>query len=121
MGTVGSAERLFVLLFAGFVPYTDYYVLAAVLPGTGVDLLYTSQLVTLFSLTVVLVAPIAAVVFVRMPAEDWSLACRYLSQSCCGGAIGGLILIKTELGYFSLLAVVCALFSISYCHRPAYS
>lgn len=57
---------LFTLLAAAFVLYTDDYVIAGILPELAADLGVTEgqagQLVTMFSLTVALTAPVAAVV-----------------------------------------------------------
>lgn len=62
---------LFVLLAAGFILYTDDYVIAGVLPelssGLGVSEPQAGQLITVFSLTVAIVAPIVAVVFAGVP------------------------------------------------------
>ncbi|MGW2228601.1 MFS transporter [Streptomyces formicae] len=61
---------LFALLAAAFVLYTDDYVIAGVLPEIARDLnvseAQAGQLVTVFSLTVALVAPIAAVALARV-------------------------------------------------------
>ncbi|MDH6194376.1 putative MFS family arabinose efflux permease [Mycobacterium frederiksbergense] len=61
---------LFVLLFAAFVLYTDDYVIAGVLVEIARDLNTTEaaagQLVTVFSVTVAIVAPVAAVVLARV-------------------------------------------------------
>ena len=62
---------LLALLAAAFVLYTDDYVIAGILPDISRDLQVsegqTGQLVTVFSLTVALGAPVAAVVLVRLP------------------------------------------------------
>lgn len=62
---------LFALLAATFVFYTDDYVIAGVLPeiarDLGVSEAHAGQLVTVFSLTVALAAPIAAVTLTRVP------------------------------------------------------
>ncbi|GAA1071461.1 MFS transporter [Nocardiopsis composta] len=62
---------LFVLLAAGFVLYTDDYVIAGILPELAQELGVTEaqagQLITVFSLTVALAAPVAAVAFARVP------------------------------------------------------
>ncbi|MFW5418865.1 MFS transporter [Nocardiopsis sp. CNT-189] len=62
---------LFVLLAAGFVLYTDDYVIAGILPELARDLgvaeAQAGQLITVFSLTVAVAAPVAAVVFARVP------------------------------------------------------
>ncbi|GAA2223047.1 MFS transporter [Streptomyces amakusaensis] len=62
---------LLALLVAAFVLYTDDYVIAGVLPEIARDLdvseAHAGQLVTAFSLTVALAAPIAAVTLARVP------------------------------------------------------
>lgn len=61
---------LFALLAATFVYYTDDYVIAGILPELAADLRIqegqAGQLVTAFSLTVAVAAPIAAVVTARL-------------------------------------------------------
>ncbi|MEV6228552.1 MFS transporter [Saccharopolyspora shandongensis] len=61
---------LFALLTAAFVFYTDDYVIAGVLPeiarDLGVSEAHAGQLVTVFSLTVALAAPIAGVTLARV-------------------------------------------------------
>ena len=68
---MGMPRWLFALFFAAFVLYTDDYVIAGILPELAGDLNVTEaqagQLVTVFSLTVALAAPAAAVVFMRTP------------------------------------------------------
>lgn len=62
---------LFALLAAAFVLYTDDYVIAGILPELASDLAVSQgqagQLVTMFSVTVAVAAPIAAVVLARIP------------------------------------------------------
>lgn len=62
---------LFALLAAAFVLYTDDYVIAGILPELASDLAVTQgqagQLVTVFSITVAVAAPFAAVAFTRLP------------------------------------------------------
>lgn len=62
---------LFALLAAGFVLYTDDYVIAGILPELAADLgvseSHAGQLITAFSLTVAIVAPLAAVVLAKIP------------------------------------------------------
>src|SRR5690625_1007672 len=62
---------LFTLLAAAFVLYTDDYVIAGILPELAADLDVTDgqagQLVTVFSLTVAIAAPVAAVVLAAVP------------------------------------------------------
>lgn len=62
---------LFALLAAAFVLYTDDYVIAGILPELASDLAVSEgqagQLVTVFSVTVAVVAPIAAVALARIP------------------------------------------------------
>ncbi|WP_202818464.1 MFS transporter, partial [Streptomyces luteocolor] len=61
---------LFALLGAAFVFYTDDYVIAGVLPEIARDLdvseARAGQLVTVFSLTVALAAPVAGVALARV-------------------------------------------------------
>lgn len=65
---------LWALFAAAFVLYTDDYVVAGILPELAGDLDVTvgraGQLVTVFSLTVALAAPLAAVAFARVPRRD---------------------------------------------------
>ncbi|WP_448852508.1 MFS transporter [Corynebacterium sp. 335C] len=62
---------LFTLLAAALVLYTDDYVIAGILPELAADLGVpqgrAGQLVTVFSLTVAIAAPIAAVAFAKAP------------------------------------------------------
>lgn len=62
---------LFTLLAAAFVLYTDDYVIAGILPELAADLGVAEgqagQLVTVFSLTVAIAAPVAAVVLAAVP------------------------------------------------------
>lgn len=62
---------LFALLAAAFVLYTDDYVIAGILPELASDLAVSEgqsgQLVTVFSVTVAIAAPIAAVALARVP------------------------------------------------------
>ena len=62
---------LFTLLAAAFVLYTDDYVIAGILPELATDLHITEghagQLVTVFSLTVAITAPVAAIVLANVP------------------------------------------------------
>lgn len=61
---------LFALLLAALIFYTDDYVIAGILPGLSVDLgvseAQAGQLVTVFSLTIALSAPVAAVSLTRV-------------------------------------------------------
>lgn len=62
---------LLTLLVAALVLYTDDYVIAGILPeladGLGITVGRAGQLVTVFSLTVALSAPVAAVVLAAVP------------------------------------------------------
>ncbi|GIZ95526.1 putative MFS-type transporter YbcL [Tsukamurella sp. TY48] len=62
---------LFVLFGAGFVLYTDDYVIAGILPEIATDLGVSEgqagQLITAFSLTVAVAAPVSAIAFARLP------------------------------------------------------
>lgn len=62
---------LWALLATAFLLYTDDYVIAGILPELADDLSVTvsqaGQLVTVFSLTVAVAAPVAAVVLARVP------------------------------------------------------
>lgn len=62
---------LFTLLGAGFVLYTDDYVIAGILPelasDLGVSQAHAGQLITVFSLTVAVTAPIAAMLLAKVP------------------------------------------------------
>ena len=62
---------LIVLLAVSFVLYTDDYVIAGILPEIATDLGVTEgqagQLVTAFSATVAVAAPVVAVALARVP------------------------------------------------------
>lgn len=62
---------LYALFFAAFVMYTDDYVIAGLLPEIAHDLEVSEgsagQLVTAFSITVAVAAPLAAVLFAKTP------------------------------------------------------
>lgn len=66
-----SPGWLYALFFAAFVVYTDDYVIAGLLPELAADLKVATagagQLVTAFSLTVAVAAPLAAVLFANVP------------------------------------------------------
>lgn len=72
---------LFALLAAAFVLYTDDYVIAGVLPELANDLAVSEgqagQLVTVFSVTVAIAAPVAAVALARIP-RRWLFAVALL-------------------------------------------
>lgn len=72
---------LFALLAAAFVLYTDDYVIAGILPELARDLTVSEgqagQLVTVFSLTVAVAAPVAAVALARIP-RRWLFAVSLL-------------------------------------------
>lgn len=69
--TTRTPAWLLALLAAALVLYTDDYVIAGVLPELAADLAVSEaaagQLVTVFSLTVALAAPVAAVLLARVP------------------------------------------------------
>ncbi|PZE34227.1 MFS transporter [Curtobacterium sp. MCPF17_031] len=62
---------LIALFFMAFVFYTNDYMIAGVLPevarGLGTSVSTAGQLVTFFSLTIAIVAPVAAVTLARLP------------------------------------------------------
>lgn len=72
---------LFALLAAAFVLYTDDYVIAGILPELASDLGVSEgqagQLVTVFSVTVAVAAPVAAVALARIP-RRWLFAVALL-------------------------------------------
>ncbi|WP_098731468.1 MFS transporter [Brevibacterium epidermidis] len=72
---------LFALLAAAFVLYTDDYVIAGILPELANDLAVSEgqagQLVTVFSVTVAIAAPVAAVALARIP-RRWLFAVALL-------------------------------------------
>lgn len=72
---------LFALLAAAFVLYTDDYVIAGILPELASDLAVSEgqagQLVTVFSVTVAVAAPVAAVALARIP-RRWLFAVALL-------------------------------------------
>lgn len=99
---------LFALLAAAFVFYTDDYVIAGVLPEIARDLAvseaHAGQLVTVFSLTVALVAPVAGVVLARVSRR------RLFTASFAVFAVANLLAATaTDFGFLVGLRVVAAI------------
>ena len=79
-----------VLLFTTLVLYTDDYVIAGILPEIAADLrvteAQTGQLVTVFSLTIAIGAPLAAVVLHRVPRRVLFVLCLLVFAAANLGA-----------------------------------
>ncbi|MDA3645566.1 MFS transporter [Saccharopolyspora indica] len=98
---------LFALLVAAFVLYTDDYVIAGVLPEIARDLAvseaHAGQLVTVFSLTVALVAPIAGVALARISRR------RLLTAAFVVFVVANVLAAAaTSFGFLLVLRVVAA-------------
>lgn len=98
---------LFAILFVAFVLYTDDYVIAGVLPEIALELAVTEaqagQLVTLFSLTVAVVAPVASVVLARV--SRIRLFTSALMVFVCANVAAALV---PSFGWLMVLRVVAA-------------
>lgn len=99
---------LFALLAAGFVLYTDDYVIAGILPELSSDLgvseSHAGQLITAFSLTVAIMAPIAAVVLAKVPRR------RLFTVGLCLFALAnGLAVVVPSYSLLMVLRVVAAM------------
>lgn len=117
---------LFALLAAAFVLYTDDYVIAGILPELAGDLGVSEgqagQLVTVFSLTVALAAPIAAVLLARAERRHlFSLALLVFIAANAVAAITPSFTILMVLRVVAALAAASttpALFAFAAQHAP---
>lgn len=98
---------IFALLATGFVLYTDDYVIAGILPELSSDLgvseSHAGQLITAFSLTVAIVAPIAAVVLAKLPRRR-----LFAAGLCLFALANGLAAVVPSFSLLILLRVVAA-------------
>lgn len=117
---------LFALLAAAFVLYTDDYVIAGILPELAGDLGVSEgqagQLITVFSLSVALAAPIAAVVLARAERRRlFSLALLVFIAANVAAAITPSFAILMVLRIVAALAAASttpALFAFAAHHAP---
>lgn len=117
---------LFALLAAAFVLYTDDYVIAGILPELAGDLGVSEgqagQLITVFSLTVALAAPVAAVVLARAERRRlFSLALLVFIAANAAAAITPSFTILMVLRIVAALAAASttpALFAFAARHAP---
>lgn len=118
---------LFTLLAAAFVLYTDDYVIAGILPELAADLGVTEgqagQLVTMFSLTVALTAPVAAVVLAAVPRRRlFTTALLVFMAANLAAAATDSFAVLTALRVAAALtaaAMTPALFAFTARHAPA--
>ena len=119
---------LFTLLAAAFVLYTDDYVIAGILPELATDLHITEghagQLVTVFSLTVAITAPVAAIVLANVPRRQlFTTALLIFITSNIAAAITKSFIVLTTLRVATALvaaATTPALFAFTAQHAPAH-
>ncbi|TFV81463.1 MFS transporter [Microbacterium sp. dk485] len=117
---------LFTLLAAAFVLYTDDYVIAGILPELAADLHVTEgqagQLVTVFSLTVAVAAPVAAVVLAKAPRRRlFATALLVFIAANLAAAVIGSFAILALLRVAAALAAAAmtpALFAFAARHAP---
>ncbi|SBN44907.1 Hypoxanthine efflux transporter [Propionibacterium freudenreichii] len=117
---------LFTLLAAAFVLYTDDYVIAGILPELAADLGVTEghagQLVTVFSLTVALAAPVAAVVLAEVPRRRlFTTALLVFVAANVAAAVTDSFAVLTVLRVAAALAAAAmtpALFAFAARHAP---
>ena len=98
---------LYALLAAGFVLYTDDYVIAGILPELAADLgvseSHAGQLVSAFSLTVAVVSPIAAVVVARVPRRR-----LFVAGLCLFTCANGVAVVVASYPFWLVLRVCAA-------------
>ncbi len=119
---------VFTLLVAIFVLYTDDYVIAGILPELAVELHVTEghagQLVTVFSLTFALAAPIVAVVFANMSRRKlFTIALLAFIASNITATTTNSFVALTALRAIAALAaatITPALFAFTTQHAPAH-
>ena len=119
---------LFTLLAAAFVLYTDDYVIAGILPEFATDLHITEghagQLVTVFSLTVAITAPVAAIVLANVPRRQlFTTALLIFITSNIAAATTKSFIVLTTLRVATALvaaATTPALFAFTAQHAPAH-
>lgn len=117
---------LFALFAAAFVLYTDDYVIAGILPELAADLDVTEgragQLVTVFSLTVAISAPLAAVALAKVPRRRlFSAALLVFIAANTGAAITESFAVLAMLRVTAALAASAmtpALFAFTARHAP---
>ena len=117
---------LYALFFAAFVLYTDDYVIAGLLPEMAADLnVATSgagQLVTAFSLTVAVAAPLAAVAFANVPRRrlvTGALIVFALANLCAAATPSyAVLLVLRVLAALAAASMTPALFAYAATHAP---
>lgn len=117
---------LFALLGAAFVFYTDDYVIAGILPelarDLGVSEAAAGQLVTVFSVTVAVGAPAAAVALARQP-RRWLFAAALVvfCAANLGAALApsfAVLMVLRVVAALSAAAATPALFAFAARHAP---
>lgn len=115
------------LFVASFVFYTDDYVIAGVLPeiarDLGVSQAAAGQLITVFAVTVALVAPVAAVVLARAPRRVLLVAslCAFVAaNAAAAGTPSFTVLLMLRVAAAAAAAVATpALFATAVQQAPA--
>lgn len=118
---------LLTLLAAAFVLYTDDYVVAGILPELASDLGVSEgqagQLVTVFSVTVAVAAPIAAVALARVP-RRWLFAVSllvFIAANIAAAATPsfGVLMLLRVAAALAAASTTPALFAFAAQHAPA--
>lgn len=118
---------LIVLLAVSFVLYTDDYVIAGILPEIATDLGVTEgqagQLVTAFSATVAVAAPVAAVALARVPPRRLFLVALIIFAGANLGAVVassfGVLMVLRMVAAAAAASVTPAIFAFAASHAPA--
>ncbi len=118
---------LFALLVAAFVFYTDDYVIAGVLLEISGDLAVSEaaagQLITAFSLTVAVAAPVAAVVFAQTPRRRlFSLAVTVFVAANVAASLStslAMLMVLRIVAAGAAAAATPALFAFAAAHAPS--
>ena len=118
---------LIVLLAVSFVLYTDDYVIAGILPEIATDLGVTEgqagQLVTAFSATVAVAAPVAAVALARVPPRRLFLVALIIFAGANLGAVVassfGVLMVLRVVAAAAAASVTPAIFAFAASHAPA--
>lgn len=118
---------LFTLLAAAFVLYTDDYVIAGILPELAADLGVTEgqagQLITMFSLTVAIAAPVAAVVLADVPRRKLFTTALLVFVAANAAAAAtelfAMLMMLRAAAALAAAAMTPALFAFTARHAPA--
>ncbi|MBA0053672.1 MFS transporter [Streptomyces sp. AJS327] len=118
---------LFALLAAAFVLYTDDYVIAGILPELANDLGVTEgeagQLVTVFSVTVALAAPVAAVALARAPRRHLFAVALLVFVAANAAAAStpsfAVLMVLRIVAAFAAASTTPAIFAFAARHAPA--